>query len=129
LLFNFANVFLFVILGLMMTFVIISVSRFLAPRVRDIPDKFTTYECGERPVGSAWIMFNFRFYTVALAFLIFDVELVLIFPCVTVYRKWLQAGSGLYALIEISLFVGILFLGLMYMWRRGDLEWSKEIPR
>lgn len=127
--FNFANVFVFIILGLMMTFVIISVSRFLAPRVRDVPDKFTTYECGERPVGSAWILFNFRFYTVALAFLIFEIELVLIFPCVTVFQKWLQAGSGLFVLVEISIFVGILFLGLMYMWSRGDLEWSKEIPR
>jgi len=72
--FDFANVFIFIILGLAMTFVIITVSRLLAPRVQDNPDKFTTYECGERPVGSAWILFNFRFYAVALAFLIFDIE-------------------------------------------------------
>ena len=107
--FDFANVFIFIILGLLMTFVIITVSRLLAPRVSDVPDKFTTYECGERPVGSAWILFNFRFYAVALAFLIFDIELVLVFPCVSVYDKWLKAGSGLFALIEITVFVGILF--------------------
>ena len=89
--FQYANVFIFIILGLLMTLAIITVSRVLAPRVKDIPDKFTTYECGERPVGSAWILFNFRFYAVALAFLIFDIELI-------------------------------------YMWNRGDLKWTKEVP-
>ena len=111
----------------MMTFVIITVSRILAPRVQDVPDKFTTYECGERPIGPAWILFNFRFYAVALAFLIFDIEVALVFPCATVYQKWLHAGNGLLALIEITVFVGILFLGLVYMWSRGDLKWSKEM--
>jgi NADH-quinone oxidoreductase subunit A len=127
LLFNFANVFIFIILGLLMTFMIIMVSRLLAPRNLDVPDKFTTYECGERPVGPAWILFNFRFYAVALAFLIFDIELALVFPCVSVFKKWLQEGRGLFVLGEILLFIGILFMGLIYMWNRGDLKWSKEV--
>jgi len=126
--FNFANVFIFIILGLAMTFVIITVSRLLAPRVRDNPDKFTTYECGERPVGSAWILFNFRFYAVALAFLIFDIELAFVFPCVVIFKKWLKGGVGFLALIEVLVFVLILFLGLIYMWNRGDLKWTKEVP-
>jgi len=111
-----------------MTFVIITVSRLLAPRVQDNPDKFTTYECGERPVGSAWILFNFRFYAVALAFLIFDIELAFVFPCVVIFRKWLKLGVGFLALIEVVVFVVILFLGLIYMWNRGDLRWTKEVP-
>jgi len=111
-----------------MTFVIITVSRILAPRVRDNPDKFTTYECGERPVGSAWILFNFRFYAVALAFLIFDIELAFVFPCVVIYKEWLTVGVGFLALIEVAVFVAILFLGLIYMWNRGDLQWTKEVP-
>jgi NADH-quinone oxidoreductase subunit A len=126
--FNFANVFIFIILGLAMTFMIIMVSRLLAPRVRDNPDKFTTYECGERPVGPAWILFNFRFYAVALAFLIFDIELAFVFPCVVVFKKWLGLGAGILALIEVVVFVVILFLGLIYMWNRGDLKWTKEVP-
>ncbi len=126
--FQYANVFIFIILGLMMTFVIITVSRVLAPRVQDISDKFTTYECGERPVGSAWILFNFRFYAVALAFLIFDIELAFVFPCVIVYKQWLQVGVGFLALIEVVVFVAILFLGLIYMWNRGDLKWAMEVP-
>jgi NADH-quinone oxidoreductase subunit A len=125
--FEFANVFIFIILGLLMTLVIITVSRILAPRVQNIPDKFTTYECGERPVGEAWILFNFRFYAVALAFLIFDIEMVLVFPAVTVFKRWVQNGLGLIALAELVIFVGILFLGLIYMWNRGDLKWSKEV--
>jgi NADH-quinone oxidoreductase subunit A len=111
-----------------MTFMIIMISRLLAPRNQDIPDKFTTYECGERPVGSAWILFNFRFYAVALAFLIFDIELALVFPCISVFKEWLQAGYGLIVLGEILIFVGILFMGLIYMWTRGDLQWIKEVP-
>jgi NADH-quinone oxidoreductase subunit A len=126
--FDFANVFIFIILGLAMTFVIITVSRLLAPRVQDNPDKFTTYECGERPVGSAWILFNFRFYAVALAFLIFDIELAFVFPCVVIFKKWLKGGVGFLALIEVVVFVLILFLGLIYMWSRGDLKWTKEVP-
>jgi len=126
--FDFANVFIFIILGLAMTFVIITVSRLLAPRVQDNPDKFTTYECGERPVGSAWILFNFRFYAVALAFLIFDIELAFVFPCVVIFKKWLKLGVGFLALIEVVVFVLILFLGLIYMWNRGDLKWTKEVP-
>jgi NADH-quinone oxidoreductase subunit A len=125
--FEFANVFIFIILGLLMTLVIITVSKILAPRVQNIPDKFTTYECGERPVGEAWILFNFRFYAVALAFLIFDIEMVLVFPAVTVFKRWVQNGLGLIALAELVIFVGILFLGLIYMWNRGDLKWSKEV--
>jgi NADH-quinone oxidoreductase subunit A len=126
--FNFANVFIFVVLGLAMTFVIITVSKILAPRVQDNPDKFTTYECGERPVGSAWILFNFRFYAVALAFLIFDIELAFVFPCVVIFKKWLKGGVGFLALIEVVVFVFVLFLGLIYMWSRGDLKWTKEVP-
>ena len=127
--FDFANVFIFIILGLAMTFVIITVSRLLAPRVQDNPDKFTTYECGERPVGSAWILFNFRFYAVALAFLIFDIELAFVCPCAVIFKKWLIGGVGFLALIEVVVFVVILFLGLIYMWNRGDLKWTKEVPK
>ena len=126
--FHFANVFIFIVLGLAMTFVIITLSKLLAPRVQDNPDKFTTYECGERPVGSAWILFNFRFYAVALGFLIFDIELAFVFPCVVIFKKWLKGGVGFLALIEVVVFVLILFLGVIYMWNRGDLKWTKEVP-
>ena len=128
-LFNFANVLIFIILGLAMTFVIIALSRFLAPQVPGNPDKYLSYECGERPVGSGWVLFNFRFYAVALAFLIFEVELILVLPAISVFKRWLESGQGLFALIEIVLFIGILFAGLVYIWSRGDLKWSKQVPQ
>ena len=101
-LFNYANVFLFIILGLLMTLVLISVSKLLAPHKTGIPDKYISYECGERPVGSARILFNFRFYSVALAFLIFEIELVFIFPCVVI-------PFGPFLIIS-DLNVGVLYL-------------------
>jgi len=65
---------------------------------------------------------------VALAFLIFEIEMALIFPCVVVFRKWLGAGAGVWDLVEIVVFIGILSLGLLYMLSRGDLKWGKEVP-
>ena len=63
----------------------------------------------------------------ALIFLIFDVEIVLTFPVITVLRNWANAGNGLVAFIEILIFVVILVVGLIFLWARGDLEWIKKI--
>ena len=91
------------------------------------PEKLETYECGEAPVGPAWFNFNPRFYIVALIYIIFDVEIAFIYPVATVYRRWIDSGNGLFALVEIFLFVGILMLGLVYVWAKGDLEWIRSI--
>jgi NADH-quinone oxidoreductase subunit A len=89
--------------------------------------KLSTYECGEPSTGSAWVNFNIRFYLVALIFIIFEVEIAFIFPVAAVYRRWIEDGRGLFAFVEILLFVGILFLGLVYAWAKGDLEWVKKV--
>lgn len=95
-------------------------------------EKLTSYECGEEPVGSAWLPFNTRFYVIALIFLLFDVEMVFIFPWATVYaNKDLIAADnrwGIFTLIEMFVFAGILIGGLIYVWRKGDLEWIKPKP-
>ncbi|MCC6551642.1 MAG: NADH-quinone oxidoreductase subunit A [Polyangiaceae bacterium] len=90
-------------------------------------EKVETYECGEAPVGPAWFNFNPRFYIVALIYIIFDVEIAFIYPVATVFKRWVDQGSGLFALIEIFLFVAILMLGLVYVWKKGDLEWIRAI--
>jgi NADH-quinone oxidoreductase subunit A len=90
-------------------------------------EKVETYECGEAPVGPAWFNFNPRFYIVALIYIIFDVEIAFIYPVATVFRRWVDQGSGLFALIEIFLFVAILMVGLVYVWAKGDLEWIRSI--
>ena len=87
-------------------------------------EKLTTYECGEDPVGSAWIQFNIRFYVVALIFVVFDVEAVFLLPWATVFRE-----LGPIAYLEGLVFIGILVLALAYVWRKGDLAWVRPEDR
>jgi NADH-quinone oxidoreductase subunit A len=63
----------------------------------------------------------------ALIFLIFDVEVVLTFPVITVLRSWAKMGNGLMAFIEILIFIVILVVGLVFLWAHGDLEWIKKL--
>jgi NADH-quinone oxidoreductase subunit A len=87
-------------------------------------EKVTTYECGENPVGSAWIQFNIRFYVFALIFIVFDVEAVFLLPWAVVFRE-----LGVLAFVEGLVFIGILAVGLAYVWRKGDLEWVRAEDR
>ncbi len=123
-----AHVLLYFLLGSGIVGAILTVGWFLRPR-RPSHDKLSTYECGERPVGSGWFRLNLRFYAMALIFIVFDVELVAILPVAKVYRSWVGANLGLTAFVEIFLFVVILLVGLAYVWRKGDLEWFKRIAR
>ena len=87
-------------------------------------EKLTTYECGENPVGSAWIQFNIRFYVFALIFIIFDVEAVFLLPWAVVFRE-----LGVLAWLEGLVFIAILVVALAYVWRKGDLEWVRAEDR
>jgi len=87
-------------------------------------EKLTTYECGENPVGSAWIQFNIRFYVFALIFIIFDVEAVFLLPWAVVFRN-----LGMLAFVEGVVFIAILVVALAYVWRKGDLEWVRAEDR
>ena len=92
----------------------------LSPRKYKGGDKLLSYECGEIPEGSAWVQFNIRFYVIALIFLIFDVEIVFLFPWAVVFQE-----LGLLAFIEAFIFVLILVVGFVYVWAKGDLNWVK----
>ena len=87
-------------------------------------EKLTTYECGENPQGSAWIQFNIRFYVFALIFIVFDVEAVFLLPWAVVFKQ-----LGFLAFAEGLVFVGILVVALVYVWRKGDLEWVRVEDR
>ena len=91
--------------------------------------KLSTYECGEPPSGSAWINFNIRFYLIALIFVIFDVEVAFVYPVAVAFREYVMQGRGLQALAELLTFVLILFVGLVYVWAKHDLEWLKRVAR
>jgi len=124
--FHFASVLLFLLLSAVFVAVMLGVGKFLRPHSPDAA-KLTTYECGERPTGEAWMNFNIRFYLIALIFVIFDVEVAFVYPVAVVFRDWVLRGDGLFALIEIGIFLGILFLGLVYVWAKRDLEWLKRL--
>ena len=96
---------------------------FLASKVRIRPQvptevKSDIYECGMQTIGGKWGQFNFRYYAFALLFVIFDVEVVFIFPWAVKFNK-----LGLFALIEMVVFILILMFGWVYAWRKQDLEW------
>ena len=127
-LFDFANVLVFLLLAVAFAGAILFVGRFIRPRVPEA-NKDMAYECGEKPVGNAWIQFNFRFYLVAIVFVIFDVEIAFMFPVAAVFRHWVETGQGAVALFEVLVFVLVLFVGLVYVWSKGDLRWNKAMPK
>jgi len=88
--------------------------------------KESAYECGEEPVGTAWANFNVRFYVIALIFIIFDVESALMFPVAAVFKQFNQVGAGGTLLVSVLLFISILLAGLVYCWKKGDLDWVKS---
>ncbi len=96
----------------------LGVAALLRPS-RSYPSKLQNYECGAEPIGEAWVQFPVGFYLVALVFLLFDVLAVFLFPWALVLR-----GLGLGAFWAMALFLGILFLGWLYAYREGILEWK-----
>jgi NADH-quinone oxidoreductase subunit A len=125
--FQFANVLVFFGLGVTLVALMMGLGSLVRPKNPEAR-KLSTYECGELPTGDAWINFNIRFYLIALVFVIFDVELAFVYPVTVVFREWLERGQGVFALVEIGLFLGILFLGLVYVWVKRDIEWIKHVP-
>lgn len=125
--FHFGNVLVFFLLGFVLAAMMLGLGRLLRPRNPEAA-KLSSYECGEPASGSAWINFNIRFYLVALVFVVFDVELAFMYPVMAVFKSWVADGRGLFALAEILLFVGILAVGLVYVWAKRDLEWVKRMP-
>lgn len=126
---NFGIVLLFLIAGFMFTLLALFVSRLLRPN-RPNPEKLTTYECGEESVGNTWGQFNVRFYVIALIFVLFEVEIVFLFPWAIVFgqKELIEASNGAwgwFAFFEMFLFVFILGLGLAYVWVKGYLSWFK----
>ena len=85
--------------------------------------KSSIYECGFETIDTRWNTFNFRYYSIALLFVIFDVEVVFLFPWAANYGV-LSAKFGAYVLVEMGIFIGILIIGWLYAWKKGSLEWS-----
>ena len=115
---EFGQILAFILLAVIFVFIGILVARIVSPR-NPTKEKRTTYECGEDTVGPSWIKFNIRFYVIALIFVVFDVEVVFLFPWAVVFRQ-----LGLFGLIEMLIFILILLVGYVYAWKKGALEWE-----
>ncbi len=128
---EFGKILIFLITGIILVCLIFFVNRLIAPNHPNT-EKQTSYECGEEPVGSAWLPFNSRFYVIALVFLLFEVEMVFVFPWATVFGNHdinsFEPLWSVLALIEMFIFLGVLILGLVYVWVKGDLDWIKPKP-
>lgn len=126
---EFAKIFLFIIAGALFAGFGYILNHFLASS-KPNPEKNSTYECGEEALQEGAVQFNMRFYLIGLVFLIFEVEVLFLFPWATVFAEKemieISPDWGIFALIEGVAFLAILTLGLAYVWKQGDLEW--EIP-
>ena len=87
-------------------------------------DKMGPYECGMRPVGSPRQRYSMKFYIIAILFILFDIEIVYLFPWAINLRRMAENNLACFGLVEMFLFLGILGLGLVYAWRKGALEWD-----
>ncbi|MGE8429843.1 MAG: NADH-quinone oxidoreductase subunit A [Sphingobacterium sp.] len=125
---EYGKILIILLIGALLVCATIFLARLISPK-KNNPIKSSTYECGEDPIGSSWVQFNPRFYVIALVFLLFDVELIFIFPWATVFgqSEYIAADGrwGWFTMIEMAMFIGILILGLVFVWKKGDLEWVK----
>ena len=101
----------------------LGLSYWLGPRRRDAL-KETPYECGIPARSTIQIRFFVRFFLVALLFLLFDLEAVFIYPWALTYRSFVDAGLAAFALAEMGVFLAILLVGFVYVWRKGGLQWQ-----
>nr|YP_010328047.1 NADH-plastoquinone oxidoreductase subunit 3 [Ceratopteris thalictroides]UJH19111.1 NADH-plastoquinone oxidoreductase subunit 3 [Ceratopteris thalictroides] len=110
---------IFLLVSLFIPFLAFSISRFLVSN-KDGPEKLANYESGIEPKGNTWVQFQIRYYMFALVFTVSDVETVFLYPWAIAFEK-----LGLFAFIEVIVFILILIVGLVYAWRKGALEWSQ----
>ena len=117
---DYLPVIIFTILAIALVALPLFIQYIVSPRHNKNDDKQMSYECGEVPEGSAWVKFNIRFYIIALIFIIFDVEVVFMFPWAVVFNE-----MGLVAFVEMFIFIAILLVGFAYVWVKNDLDWVK----
>ena len=116
---DYANVLIFMGVGAFFIVFNLTLGSLFRPS-NPSPENLSTYECGEEPVGGSWIQFNVRCYVVALDFIIFDVEVELLYPWAVVAQQF-----GWYGFAAMMVFVVILLVGLAFAWKKGTLEWVK----
>ncbi len=127
----FAEVLLFIVAGILFLIGGLITARIIRPS-RPNEEKLAPYESGEQPMGDAWGQVNVRFYLLGLIFLLFEVEIIFLFPWAVVFgnKELIEQTNGTWGWLtftEMFIFLGILFIGLLYAWKRKYLEWP--MPR
>ncbi len=115
---NYLPIFILVLLAILFGGISLFASSAFGPK-HPTPAKLSPYECGVTPVGTARGRFSVKFYLVALLFLLFDIETIFLYPWAVVLRGLKTAGF-----LAMFTFLGVLGLGLLYVWRKGALEWE-----
>lgn len=126
---DFGYILLFIITAVIVLAGVFGIAKFIRPS-RPNAEKLSTYESGEEPEGNANVQFNIRYYIVALVFILFEVELVFLFPWATVFgsEQLYNLTDGLWgwvSTVEMFIFIWLLALGLAYAWIKGYLDWVK----
>jgi NADH-quinone oxidoreductase subunit A len=95
---------------------------------KQTPTKLMPYECGKDPVGTARERFSVKFYLIAMIFILFDIEVIFLIPWAVIFKKFAAAGSGfkLLVYVEMMIFIALLFIGYVYVWKKGAFEWGQK---
>ena len=120
---DFVPLFVMVLLALGLALTLLKAAELLGPR-RPRAVKASPYESGMDPIGTARERYSVKFYLVAMIFIVFDVELVFLYPWAVSFRTFIEAGAALPALAIVGTFLFILVVGLIYDLRKGGLEWD-----
>lgn len=114
---------LLVVVAILFGLIAIVMSSLIGPKKYSAV-KMAPYECGCEPVGSARERFSIKFYIIAMLFILFDIEAVFLYPWAVIFKKFISAGLGTFVFIEMMVFIVILFVGYIYVWKKGALEWE-----
>ncbi len=112
-----------IILAGLFGFLIVGIGTIFGPK-RKTPRKLMPYESGMTPIGPGTRRVPVRFYLVAVLFILFDIEIIFIIPWAVILRQFVKDHLGVFALIEMAVFIIILLVGFAYAWKKGALEWE-----
>ncbi len=115
---RFFPILLFIFVALLFGVVTLTISYFVQPKFPE-PEKLSAYECGSEPFSDARMPFPVRYYIFAMLFVIFDIEVIFLYPWAVVFNK-----IGVIGLVEMMIFIGLFVVAYVYAWRKGALEWD-----
>jgi NADH-quinone oxidoreductase subunit A len=120
---EYAAIAVFILVTTLIAFIAIGLGTFFGPK-RPAPEKSMPYESGMNPIGPGTRRMPVRFYLIAVLFILFDIETIFFLPWAIVFRTFIDQRLGIFALVEMAIFIAILLVGYFYAWKKGALEWE-----